>query len=138
MDAKMPTHPVEAPEDAGNTLADIANLYLGGFLSMSPNMLGFESGPENVNAHLVGVAIIGLAMAAVYAHLDLEEWLNLALGLWLIISPWVLHFESGLARDVHVIIGALVTALAAFELWLTHRRSRRQVEYRVGKGALPS
>ncbi|HEY7300520.1 MAG TPA: SPW repeat protein [Xanthobacteraceae bacterium] len=129
MDAKMAAHPVEAPEDAGRTMADIANLYLGGFLSMSPTMLGFESGPENVNAHLVGVAIIGLAMAAIYAHLDLEEWLNLALGLWVIVSPWVLHFDSGLARDVHVIVGILVTALATAELWITHRSSRRQEQH---------
>lgn len=128
MDAKMPSHAVEVPEDVGETLADVANLYLGGFLSMSPNMLGFESGPENVNAHLVGLAIITLAMAAIYAHLDLEEWLNLGLGLWLIASPWVLHFDSVIAKDVHVVVGVLVTALAAFELWVTHRRTRRQVD----------
>jgi hypothetical protein len=118
-----------APENAGKTLADIANLYLGGFLSMSPNMLGFESGPENVNAHLVGVAIIALAMAAIYARLDLEEWLNLGLGLWLVVSPWVLHFDSGAAKDAHVIVGALVSALAAVELWLSHRKPRPRVQH---------
>jgi SPW repeat len=136
MDATTPPRPIEPPKtvetpgNAGETLVDIANLYLGGFLSQAPTMLGFESGPENVNAHLVGVAIIGLAIAAIYAHLDLEEWLNLALGLWLIVSPWVLHFDSGVARDVHVVIGALVAGLAALELWIMHRRPREHVQYR--------
>jgi hypothetical protein len=136
MDAKTPIHSVEppkmaeSPENAGETLADIANLYLGGFLSQAPTMLGFESGPENVNAHLVGLAIIGLALAAIFAHLDLEEWLNLALGLWLVMSPWVLHFDSNIARDVHVVIGVLVVGLAALELWIMHRRPRKQGQYR--------
>jgi hypothetical protein len=128
MDAKTPRPSAEAPQNPGETLADIADLYLGGFLSQAPIMLGFESGPENVNAHLVGVAIIGLAIAAIFAHLDLEEWLNLALGLWLVVSPWVLHFESGAAKDTHVIVGILVAGLAALELWIMHRRAGQDVQ----------
>jgi hypothetical protein len=104
-----------------DALADVANLYLGGFLCNAPNMLSFESGPENVNAHISGIGIIIFAMAAIYAHVDWEEWLNLALGLWLIAAPWALHFTSGNAVTVHIVVGLLVSALAAAELWLTHR-----------------
>src|SRR5207253_11240055 len=103
-----------------DALADIANLYLGGFLACAPHILSFESGPENVNAHVAGVGIIVLAMAAIYAHVDWEEWLNLALGMWLIAAPWVLNFTSGNAVTVHIVIGFLVAALAGAELWLTH------------------
>jgi hypothetical protein len=111
-----------------DALADVANLYLGGFLCVAPNILSFESGPENVNAHVAGVGIIVLAMAAIYAHVDWEEWLNLLLGLWLIVAPWVLQFSSANAVIAHVIVGVLVAALAAGELWLTHRHATQQRE----------
>ncbi len=116
------------PGDFNEVLVDIANLYLGGFLCMSPNVFGFESGPENVNAHLASVGIIVLALAAIYAHVDWEEWLNLVLGLWLVVSPWVLHFSSGAAKDVHIIVGVLVAALAATELWIMHRRPHQRIQ----------
>ena len=107
--------------ESNDALADLANVYLGGFLCMSPNMFGFESGAENANASLTGIAIIVLALAAIYAHVDWEEWLNLALGIWVLVAPWVLHFASSNARTVHVIVGVLVAGLAAIELWIMHR-----------------
>jgi len=125
MDSKDVTSP--------DALADIANLYLGGFLACAPNILSFESGPENVNAHVAGVGIIVLAMAAIYAHVDWEEWLNLLLGLWLIAAPWVLHFTSANAVTVHIVVGILVAALAGAELWLTHRHAAGQ-----GQGVTPT
>jgi SPW repeat-containing protein len=116
-----------------DALADIANLYLGGFLACAPNIFGFETGPENVNAHVAGVGIIVLAMAAIYAHVDWEEWLNLLLGLWLIAAPWFLQFSSASAVNVHVVVGILVAALAGMELWLTHRHATGQ-----GQGVTPT
>jgi hypothetical protein len=47
-----------------------------------------------------------------------EEWLNLIVGLWALVSPWVLGFQGTTAMTVHVIIGAAVAILAAIELWM--------------------
>ncbi|MBI5922991.1 MAG: SPW repeat protein [Betaproteobacteria bacterium] len=46
-----------------------------------------------------------------------EEGVNMALGVWLIISPWVLGFASHRnATAGAVIVGVLVTLLAALAM----------------------
>src|SRR5882724_8244028 len=101
------------------TFGDLANLYIGGYLAFSPDTFGLASGVENINAHLSGMAIVALSLAAIYAFVVWEEWLNLIMGLWLMASPFVLHF-TGKAMQVHVIIGALVALVAVVELWVMH------------------
>ena len=44
--------------------------------------------------------------------------LNLIVGLWALVSPWVLGFQGTTAMTVHVLIGAAVAVLAAIEIWL--------------------
>jgi SPW repeat len=61
-------------------------------------------------------AIAILAIAALAAFAVREEWLNLIVGLWALVSPWVLGFQGTTAMTVHVIIGAAVAILAAIEL----------------------
>src|SRR5262249_48675488 len=39
--------------------------------------------------------------------------LNLLLGLWVLVSPWVLGFQGTAAAIVHIVVGILVAALAA-------------------------
>ena len=70
------------------------------------------------NAYITGIAIAILAIAALAAFAVWEEWLNLIVGLWALVSPWVLGFQGTTARTVHVIIGAAVAILAAIELWM--------------------
>jgi hypothetical protein len=43
---------------------------------------------------------------------------NLLLGLWVLVSPWVLGFQGTTAAMVHIVVGILVAALAAIEMWL--------------------
>ena len=59
-----------------------------------------------------------LAIAALAAFAVWEEWLNLIVGLWTLVSPWVLGFLGTTAMTVHVIIGVAVAILAAIELWM--------------------
>jgi hypothetical protein len=45
-----------------------------------------------------------------------EEWFNVILGAWLVISPWVLG--AALVPMVNfVTVGLLVLALALYEIW---------------------
>ncbi|WP_420107554.1 SPW repeat domain-containing protein [Mesorhizobium qingshengii] len=39
------------------------------------------------NQHIVGVAVVILAAVALFAFKSWEEWLNVALGAWLLVSP---------------------------------------------------
>ena len=102
-------------------LCDVANLVLGAFLLLSPWMISFDAGTATINAYITGLAIAALAIAALAAFAVWEEWLNLIVGLWALVSPWVLGFEGTTAMKVHVIIGAPVVILAAIELWMMNQ-----------------
>jgi hypothetical protein len=97
---------------------DVANLILGAILFFSPWMFGYGAGMASENANIAGIVIAGLAIAALTAFAVWEEWLNLIVGLWTLVSPWVLGFQGTTAMTVHVIIGAAVAILAAIELWM--------------------
>lgn len=101
-------------------LLDSINLVLGLALFLSPWVLGFAA--ERVpawNAWVSGAAVGVVAAVALAAFAEWEEWLNLALGVWIALSPWLLGF-AGIAGALwaHVILGVVVAAVAAGELWL--------------------
>ncbi|SDI44223.1 MULTISPECIES: SPW repeat protein [Bradyrhizobium] len=99
-------------------LCDVANLVLGAILVASPWLFGFAAGRVSENATISGLVIAILAIAALAAFAVWEEWLNLVVGLWTLVSPWVLGFQGTTAMTVHVLIGAAVALLAAIEIWM--------------------
>ena len=107
-------------------LFDLANLILGAILLFSPWVFAYPAGLESQNAQISGIAIVMLSIAALAAFAVWEEWLNLVVGLWTIVSPWVLGFPDSTATNVHVMIGIIVAALAAFELWSLYQGPPRR------------
>jgi hypothetical protein len=101
-------------------LCDVANLLLGMILFFSPWAFDFSAGPQWQIASIVGIVIAVLSIAALEAFAVWEEWFNLAAGLALIASPWLLGFQDSQAMTIDMVIGGIVAALAAFEVWLTH------------------
>jgi hypothetical protein len=99
-------------------LCDVANLILGAILFLSPWIFGFDAGRPSQNAYVIGIVITVLAIAALAAFAVWEEWLNLIVGLWTLVSPWVLNFQGTRAMTVTAVIGAAVAILAAIELWI--------------------
>lgn len=106
-------------------LCDVANLILGAILFFSPWMFGFDAGRASENAYIAGIVIAVLAIAALAAFAVWEEWLNLIVGLWTLVSPWILGFQGTGAMKVHVAIGAAVAILAAVELWIMSQNPPR-------------
>ena len=104
---------------------DVANLVLGAILFISPWMFGFDAKWASENAYITGIVIAVLAIAALAAFAVWEEWLNLIVGLWAVVSPWVLGFQGTTAMTVHVVIGAAVAVLAAIELWMMSQNPPR-------------
>lgn len=100
---------------------DVINLVLGAALIASPWFFGFAAGVESQNAIVCGALIVVLSIAALVAWVDWEEWLNLFVGLWLLIAAWILGFTGTTAMTVHLVIGFLVAALAAIELYLMYQ-----------------
>jgi hypothetical protein len=107
-------------------LCDVANLILAGLLFFSPWLFGLSTGAQWQIASVVGLIMAVLSIAAIAAFAVWEEWLNLAFGLILIASPWILGFQNSDAMTIDVAIGVTVAALAALEVWLT-REQRPQV-----------
>src|SRR6266446_7783899 len=104
---------------------DVANLILGAILFFSPWMFGFGAGMASQNAYIAGIVVAVLAIAAIAAFAVWEEWLNLIVGLWVLVSPWVLGFQGTTAMTVHVVIGAAVAIIAAIELWILSQNPPR-------------
>ncbi len=100
-------------------------LLLGIWLFFSPWILGF-AGIQSAfwNALLFGVILAGMSIAVVTEFHDWEEWVDMALGVWLVVSPWVLGFAalSAVAAAAYaatmtfVATGVVALALAAWSL----------------------
>jgi hypothetical protein len=105
---------------------DVANLILGVFLVLSPWLLHFAPGAESWNAWAGGGVIAVLSIAALLAFAEWEEWLNLVVGLWIVVSPWALKFSASTnAMRTDAIVGLIVAVIAAIELWMFHRSPPR-------------
>lgn len=100
-------------------LCDVVNLILSGVLFFSPWLFDFSAGAQWQTASTVGIIIAVLSIAALAAFAVWEEWIILIAGLALIVSPWLLGFQNTDAMSIDVIIGVSVTALAAFEVYLS-------------------
>ena len=107
-------------------LCDVANLILGVILLVSPWIFRFSSGAPSQNAFVSGIVIAAISIAALAAFAVWEEWLNLIVGIWVLVSPWVLGFAGTTAMQVHVVIGVIVAVLAALEIWLLYQRPPRR------------
>src|SRR5437868_12989046 len=101
-------------------IADVINLVLGIGLFATPWFFNFVSAmPANRSAWISGLLIALAAIVALIAFAEWEEWIALAFGLWTMVAPWVLGFvgTNTAATQAHFVIGILVAALAAWELW---------------------
>jgi hypothetical protein len=103
----------------GRRSQDWINLALAVCMFVSPWVVGFAA--ETVpawNAWSVGVVLGMLAIATLAAFAQWEEWANLLLGLWLVVSPWLLDFATNInAMWTHVVIGGLVAIMSAWAAW---------------------
>jgi SPW repeat len=102
---------------------DVVNLLLGAWLFISPWVLGFNTaGIVATNAWVFGIIVAGLALSAILAYQQWEEWLEAAIGVWIFASPWVLK-AAGNPRIMwsSLIVGTLLVILAAWSSSLEHR-----------------
>ena len=95
---------------------DVANLVLGLWLAISPWALSYMMDAIPAwNALIVGVIIAVAAAATLIAFHKWEEWVNVVLAAWLIISPFLLSYPMMANAMTNQIIVGVVTGLLA--LW---------------------
>ena len=97
---------------------DPVSVVVGLWLLISPWALQHQAeGNPTWNAVIVGVVVAAIALYAMFEVMAWEEWANAALGVWLVISPWVLGFSALAAAMWNaVIIGVVIAALALWTL----------------------
>lgn len=95
---------------------DVVNLVLGLWLIVSPWALTFAADRRPMwNASVIGLIIAVAALAALISFHKWEEWIEALLGLWLIVSPYLLGFTTQMNATVNqVIVGIIVAALAVW------------------------
>jgi len=110
--------------DRGTRWQDGANAILAVWLFISPWVLQFamtggDGGDGTVaawNAWVLGVVVFLVSLSAMGQRVVRgQEWLNLALGIWVFIAPWVLAFAGGKSDAAwdHWIVGALIVLVSA-------------------------
>jgi hypothetical protein len=99
---------------------DVYKLGLGVFIFLSPWLFALTYGPARVESVIIGGALALVSLAALVAFADWEEWTALTMGVWLVVSPWLLGFPNAAGMKVHIGAGLLVAYLAGLELWLVH------------------
>jgi hypothetical protein len=97
---------------------DAVNAVLGAWLVLSPWAIGYQGDAAALgNAILIGLALLAATLGAIFVPHAWEEWTEAVLGLWLIVSPWVLGFgELPAARLVAVLTGIVIAVLALWTL----------------------
>ena len=109
--------PVRAEVSLPKQWEDWTSWAFGIWLCISPWALQFDLDVVPTrNAVIVGFLIILAEVVTLSIFRPWEEWINVALGAWLVISPWVLGIASTAAKVNFIVIGALVIALALYEM----------------------
>lgn len=99
---------------------DLVNALVGVWVIVSPWALGFEgSSMAMSNAVIIGIALVATALGAVLVPRAWEEWTEAALGLWLVVSPWILGFGGHREAMLSTMVaGLVVIALAVWTLMI--------------------
>ena len=116
---------------------DWLNLVFGLWLFSSPWLLQyFTAQPYTTqtaaswNSIIFGAVVVGLTVKALYIpkKKNWEEWVNLAMGLWLLVSPWILGFYMQTLATLNMVIVGL--AIAALSGNVLGRQYSRPATYR--------
>ena len=101
------------------TWEDGVGLVLGLTIGLSPWFYDEPVVPAVLlNSGLTGLAVLALAQLELVRLRRWEEIAQLACGLWLSASPFILHYaHQDHLRFWHWALGAIVSVLALLELW---------------------
>lgn len=110
---------------------DWCDWLIGFWLILSPWALYFDRQPTAMgNAVIVGILIVLSEGVTLVRFRPWEEWVNVALGVWLAISPAVLGISNPTAIVNFVVVGIVVAALALYEVWQIKRAPANETAQR--------
>ena len=103
---------------------DWCSWLLGLWLCISPWALLFDLDSTATKIAVIsGVLVILAELLTLTVFRSSEEWINVILGAWLIVCPWIVGISSSTAKTNFLVIGALIAVLALYEIWTARRQS---------------
>jgi hypothetical protein len=94
---------------------DCFNLALGAWLCLSPAILAYSGTGAAWNAYTIGASIVALSVSAVFMPALLKELFAALLGIWLIVSPFVLQFDAMRVVALHSVLAGIL--IVSFAMW---------------------
>lgn len=91
---------------------DWVNLMVGAWLFLAPFIVFTAADGAAVwNSYLFGVLVVVFAFSALIRPQAWEEWVNLVIGVWLILAPFLLGFTDEVAMMWnHILVGVIIGA----------------------------
>lgn len=111
------------------TTASGLNVLAGIWLIIAPFVLGYTLSTPTTNDIWVGIVVGVLALIRVFTPMRAMwlSWVNIVLGIWVIISPFVLGYSYyATARWNDIILGIIVAVLAIWSSGATAMRPSRE------------
>ncbi len=105
------------------------NVLLAIWVVIAPFVLVSALSPAAMWNNVATGAAVGV-LALVHTSLPRQvgwSWLNVVLGIWLIISPFVLGFSTPRLLWNDVILGAIIALVGLSNVWSTSRADARPV-----------
>ncbi|WP_129669789.1 SPW repeat protein [Phytoactinopolyspora endophytica] len=106
-------------------------VFLAGiFMALSPWVVGFNTEHTTMTANNlitgIAIAVMAVGFATVYGHLHGIAWVAPILGVWVIVSPWLVNGDTPRGEIIasNVITGAIVV-LCALAMMSTGIRKAR-------------
>jgi hypothetical protein len=93
---------------------------LGVWLMAAPSVLGSTSGAAHSD-HLMGALVVTWAVIAFSEVARPARLLNLPLGLWIMLAPWIMLGDTQSSRWNDMVVGAAIVALALRRGAITER-----------------
>jgi hypothetical protein len=113
-----------------NRSIDTISLILSLALAVAPWMLGYATDHAKAAAScFLGIVAAVCIISALSEHTRLFREVEILLGVLIAAAPWLLRFAgANKATAAHLIIGVIIAALSAGEVWFLrgpppHRRS---------------
>ncbi len=97
--------------------AQLVVMLLGLWLMLAPAVLGYDNGgAAAMNDRIVGPVVATLATVAIWEVTRSLRWVNVVLGLWLIVGVWVIGGETVAAIN-STATGVGIVALSVMQRW---------------------
>lgn len=92
--------------------AQLINVALGIWLMLAPSVLGFDGAPETID-RLIGPLVVLGGLLAIRDVTRSARYLLFLPALFLVLAPWFLHYQPGVALTTGSLTGIAISICAA-------------------------